>query len=60
MVVCYAVALLLNIWVYYNYWSENRRRDALLAEGKIDIPHIENIEFADLTDRENVNFRYVL
>ena len=60
MVVCYAVSVILIAWLYYNYWSENRRRDKLLAEGALEIPDIENIEFADLTDKENVKFRYQL
>ena len=60
MVVCYAVSVVLNLWLYYNYWAENKRRDQLQAEGKLELPHIDNIEFADLTDKENVNFRYKL
>lgn len=60
MVVCYAASVVLNLWLYYNYWSSNRKRDALAAEGKLEIPHIKNIEFADLTDKENVTFRYQL
>ncbi|KAG0686503.1 hypothetical protein C6P40_003927 [Pichia californica] len=60
MVVCYAVSTILIAWLYYNYWSENKRRDALLAEGTLELPDIENIEFADLTDKENVKFRYKL
>jgi ACS family allantoate permease-like MFS transporter len=60
MVVCYAVSIFLNLWLYYNYWAENRRRDRLASEGKIENPNIENIEFADLTDKENTNFRYQL
>lgn len=60
MVVCYSVAVVLNSWLYYNYWAANRKRDALEAEGKLEIPHIKNIEFADLTDKENVTFRYKL
>lgn len=60
MVVCLAVSLILIAWVYYDYWSENRRRDKLQAEGKLQIPHFENYEFADLTDKENVLFRYTL
>jgi ACS family allantoate permease-like MFS transporter len=60
MVVSLAVSTVLISWIYYNYWSENKRRDRLLAEGKLNIPHIENFEFADLTDKENVLFRYTL
>lgn len=60
MVVCYAVSVFLIAWLYYNYWAENRRRDKLAAEGVLEIPDIDNIEFADLTDKENVKFRYQL
>ena len=60
MVVCEAFSLIMMVWVYFNYWNENRRRDKLQSEGKLEIPHIENYEFADLTDRENVRFRYTL
>lgn len=60
MVVCLAFSLVMIAWVYFNYWNENRRRDKLEAEGKLEFPHIENYEFADLTDKENVKFRYTL
>jgi MFS transporter, ACS family, allantoate permease len=60
MVVCYAASIFFILCLYFNYWRENRRRDKMLAEGLIEIPHIENIEFADLTDKENVKFRYQL
>lgn len=60
MVVCYAVSVFLNIWLYYNYWAENKKRDKMAAEGLLETPHIDNIEFADLTDKENVHFRYQL
>ncbi|GMM27582.1 hypothetical protein DAMA08_002980 [Martiniozyma asiatica (nom. inval.)] len=60
IVVCYIVSLILIGWLYYNYWSENKRRDRLMAEGSLVVPQIENIEFADLTDKENTLFRYQL
>lgn len=60
MVVCCAIAVVLNLWLYYNYCDENKTRDFLAENGEIERPHIENIEFADLTDKENVNFRYQL
>lgn len=60
MVICYSVDFVLIAWLYYNYWSENKRRDRLAAEGALKVPDIENIEFADLTDKENVMFRYQL
>lgn len=60
MVVCLAISSILIAWVYYNYWHENRRREKLKADGLLEMPHIENFEFADLTDKENVYFRYTL
>lgn len=60
IVVTMAVSAILISCIYFNYWSENRRRDKLMAEGKLEIPHIDNVEFADLTDKENVLFRYTL
>lgn len=56
IVICGAIALftLILIWIYYIY--ENRRRD---RSGVAEV-QIENIEFADLTDKENPNFRYVI
>ncbi|KAI3398084.1 hypothetical protein diail_9837 [Diaporthe ilicicola] len=46
---CCATALLM---AYYTY--ENRRRDNLMA----GVEHQENSEFLDLTDKENLEFRY--
>lgn len=60
MVVCDAVSLVLMMWVYFNYWNENRRKDKLQTEGKLESINFENYEFADLTDKENVNFRYTV
>lgn len=60
MVVCLAVSWVLIAWVYFNYWFENKRRDKLQAEGKLEVPNFDNFEFADLTDKENVLFRYTL
>lgn len=60
IVVCLAVSTVLIAWIYYNYWNENRRRELLKNEGKLTEFHIENYEFADLTDKENIYFRYTL
>ncbi|KAL1865883.1 hypothetical protein Daus18300_006995 [Diaporthe australafricana] len=46
---CCMTALLM---AYYTY--ENRRRDSLMA----GVEHQENSEFLDLTDKENLEFRY--
>lgn len=60
IVISLAFSSIFISWIYYNYWNENRRRDLLAAEGKLEVPHLENFEFADLTDKENVLFRYTL
>ncbi|GMM31333.1 allantoate permease [Martiniozyma asiatica (nom. inval.)] len=60
IVVCYVVSLIFIAWTYFNYWRVNRQRNRLQAEGKLEIPDFENYEFADLTDKENPNFRYSL
>ncbi|KAI5960525.1 DAL5 [Candida theae] len=57
IVVCGSVALCCLIAIYFSYYTENKRRDALPP---VDMSHIENYEFADLTDKENPNFRYAL
>lgn len=56
IVVCGVISLLLLIAIWIHYYRENRRRD---KEGHVEL-NIENIEFADLTDKENPNFRYVI
>lgn len=60
IVVCYIASLILIALIYYSYWRENKRRDRLQAEGLLQAPDFENFEFADLTDKENPNFRYAL
>ncbi|KAG5417575.1 DAL5 [Candida metapsilosis] len=57
IVVAGSVSLVCLILVYLSYYFENKRRDALPP---VDMSHIENYEFADLTDKQNPNFRYAL
>ena len=59
MVVCYAVMIvLLSILLIVNL-RENKRRDKIAAERGFP-EETENLEFSDLTDFENPNFRYTL
>jgi len=51
-----AVCLTLALRVYY-VW-ENKRRDKLVAQGALG--HRADIEFSDVTDRKNKEFRYQL
>ncbi|KAI5968845.1 hypothetical protein CANMA_002019 [Candida margitis] len=57
IVVCGTSALVCLVAIYLSYYRENKRRDSLPP---VDMSHIENYEFADLTDKENPNFRYAL
>lgn len=55
IVTCAAAAVLTMIlWAYY-LW-ENKRRDKVAAE--MGRGHKADIEFADITDRKNMEFRY--
>jgi len=53
-----AVVILLVLYAI-NAW-ENKRRDADPANFRDSGEHADNIEFMDLTDKENKLFRYVL
>ncbi|CAL1185373.1 unnamed protein product [Candida parapsilosis] len=57
IVVAGVAALVCLILVYISYYVDNKRRDALPP---VDMSKIENYEFADLTDKQNPNFRYAL
>ncbi|SCU97774.1 LANO_0E16930g1_1 [Lachancea nothofagi CBS 11611] len=60
MLVCYAGCVVTLTMLYFINSRENMRRDKVAAE-RVDEKHtIENLEFADLTDQENPNFRYAL
>ena len=55
---CYAALAILLVFMRFWYVKVNRSKDKLIAEGKaeadVDLKHA----FEDLTDIENVNFRY--
>ncbi|KGU12792.1 D-galactonate transporter [Candida albicans L26] len=55
IVVCGFVSLFTLIAIYISYYIENKKRN---SRPPVDMSHIENYEFADLTDKENPNFRY--
>lgn len=58
MVVCYAVMIVILAALLALNIRENNRRDKLAAERGPQ--EVENLEFADMTDFENPNFRYTL
>ncbi|KAH3899981.1 related to Allantoate permease [Saccharomycodes ludwigii] len=60
MVVCSAVGCVILVVLYMLNVKENNRRDGMTKNPEGKILNIENIEFADLTDSQNPNFRYNL
>ncbi|KAF9873048.1 major facilitator superfamily transporter [Colletotrichum karsti] len=56
LIICYCVTILSAATLNFVLWRENKRRDGLgLDEGERD-----RLAFKDLTDKENLHFRYVL
>lgn len=55
MAVCGIVAIAIQSSILYVNWAENKRRDQ--RDERLDM---ENAEFADLTDKQNPEFRYLL
>lgn len=59
IVVCYVFSLFCLIGTFFvNYW-DNKKRDKIENSPSFEMPNIENIEYADLTDREMPGFRYL-
>lgn len=59
MLVCYCIAVVILIILYIDYHFDNKRRDKAALENGGD-HFVKDQEFADLTDRENPQFRYTL
>ena len=55
IVIVLAFSILITLTLMFLYSRENKRRDRL---GHVDMPH--NYEFMDLSDKENMNFRYLM
>jgi hypothetical protein len=57
---CYTLLLLVLIFLRWHLKRENRKKDELAAAGVREANDRDMVHaFDDLTDRENVNFRYV-
>lgn len=52
----YCITILSASTLYVVLWRENKRREAL----NLDASEGDRVAFKDLTDKENVHFRYVL
>ncbi|KAK5734086.1 hypothetical protein LTR17_009214 [Elasticomyces elasticus] len=57
-IVTCAFAACVTIVLQFYYIRENKRRDGLVEAGAVG--HLKDQEFADMTDRENKEFRYRL
>ena len=56
LIIFYCIAIVAASLLYFVMWRENKRRDSLaLREEDAD-----RLAFRDLTDKENLHFRYVL
>ncbi|KAM3077745.1 hypothetical protein ACMFMG_007068 [Clarireedia jacksonii] len=57
---CYSLLLLVLVFLRWHLMRQNRKRDELAAAGIRQANDADMVHaFDDLTDRENVNFRYV-
>ncbi|KAF2490625.1 MFS transporter [Lophium mytilinum] len=60
LIVLWVVSILVLVaFLALNLW-ENRRRERLVGEEVVEEKGVGNVEFRDLTDRENKRFRYVI
>lgn len=48
-----AASIVLTLFLLFYYMWENKRRDKVMT----GVPHRENVEFMDMTDKENMEFR---
>lgn len=56
LIICYCITILSSVCLYFVLRRENARRDAMV----LDEGEGEKVAFRDLTDGENLWFRYVL
>jgi hypothetical protein len=56
---CYALLLFTLVFLRWWYMRENAKKERMILEGQAAADEELKHSFEDLTDRENVNFRYV-
>lgn len=56
---CYVLLLMTLVFLRWWYKRENSRKEKKIQEGMATVDTELKHSFEDLTDRENVNFRYV-
>ncbi|WVQ80943.1 hypothetical protein IAT38_003050 [Cryptococcus sp. DSM 104549] len=59
---CMGAQVIIFLILRWYYWNENKKRDALVAAGQAPDPLglSDGNEFADLTDKQDLKFRYTL
>ena len=55
IIICYCIVIVLAVALYFLLRAENARRDRL----ELDEKEGERVAFSDLTDKQNLHFRYV-
>jgi len=56
LIISYCITIVCSGVLYFVLWRENRRRDAM----DLDVVEGDKLAFKDLTDGENMHFRYML
>lgn len=57
---CYVLLVLIIVYLYWHLTTENKRRDDLMAAGVEEANSNKAVQgFDDLTDKQNLAFRYV-
>lgn len=61
MIVSHLIEVLLIATLWFLLKRENHRRDKIqrATEGGLEGRDLDTTAFADMTDRENLNFRYI-
>lgn len=58
IIVTCGLAMVLTLMLRFYYVWENKRREKLVRSGGLG--HLKDVEFSDMTDRVNKEFRYTL
>jgi hypothetical protein len=56
LIIFYCITIAASVALYFVMWRENKRRDRL----DLNEEDADRLAFRDLTDKENLHFRYVL
>jgi hypothetical protein len=57
---CYSLLVLVIIYLRFHLMRQNKKKDELAAAGIQEANDVELVHaFDDLTDRQNLNFRYM-